>query len=201
MHVTYPLYPVESAMVRCDETRGIPVARREGFAADMCRDKQTVRVRDGERPSVSRLRHDLDALGRRLNAMPSEQIGERHASPALRGPPPAGAVEHCLALGGRQRQQLVVTQCCWRSDIPVGFNPSAPKPTDHPSLAAIANAVTRPRNNLPPALVLPDRIVHNTGRVIPGQFAGVMGRARDPWFSSANLRRLRDECADLSNCC
>jgi hypothetical protein len=73
-----------------------------------------------------------------------------------------------------------------RSDAPIGFNPSAPKPTDHPSLAAIAGAVTRPRNNLPPAIVLPDRIVHNTGRVIPGQFAGVMGHIHDPWFLEAS---------------
>ena len=73
-----------------------------------------------------------------------------------------------------------------RSDTPVGFNPNAPKPTDHPSLAAIAGAVTKARNNLPPALVLPDKIVHNSGRVLPGQFAGVMGRARDPWFLEAS---------------
>jgi uncharacterized protein (DUF1501 family) len=73
-----------------------------------------------------------------------------------------------------------------RSDAPVGFNPSAPKATDHPSLAAIAGAVTRPRNNLPPALVLPEKLVHFSGRVIPGQFAGVMGRARDPWFLEAS---------------
>jgi uncharacterized protein (DUF1501 family) len=73
-----------------------------------------------------------------------------------------------------------------RSDKPTGFNPSKPEPTDHPSLAAIAGAVTKARNNLPPAIVLPDRIVHNTGRVIPGQFAGVMGRARDPWFLEAS---------------
>src|SRR5689334_9288019 len=66
-----------------------------------------------------------------------------------------------------------------RGDAPPGFNPSAPKATDHPSIAAIAGVVTQPRNNLPPAIVLPDRIVHNTGRVIPGQFAGVMGRNRD----------------------
>src|SRR4051812_1292610 len=65
-----------------------------------------------------------------------------------------------------------------RSDAPSGFNPSAPRATDHPSLAAVANAVTTPRNNLPPAIVLPDRIVHNSGRVIPGQFAGVMGHLR-----------------------
>ena len=73
-----------------------------------------------------------------------------------------------------------------RSDTPVGFNPSKPLPNDHPSLAAVAGAVTAARNNLPPAVVLPDRIVHNTGRVIPGQFAGAMGRARDPWFLEAS---------------
>jgi hypothetical protein len=73
-----------------------------------------------------------------------------------------------------------------RSDLPTGFNASLPKPTDHPSLAAIAGAVTQARNNLPPAIVLPDRIVHNSGRVLPGQFAGVMGRARDPWFLEAS---------------
>jgi hypothetical protein len=74
-----------------------------------------------------------------------------------------------------------------RSDLPPGFNPSVPKPTDHPSLAAVAAAVTRPRNNLPPAIVLPEKLVHNSGRVIPGQFAGVMGRHRDPWFLDASL--------------
>lgn len=69
-----------------------------------------------------------------------------------------------------------------RSDLPTGFNPSAPKPTDHPSMASIVTATTAPRNNLPPAVVLPDKIVHNTGRVIPGQFAGVMGAKYDPWL-------------------
>ena len=42
------------------------------------------------------------------------------------------------------------------------------------------------KNNLPPAVVLPDRIVHNSGRVIPGQFAGIMGAKRDPWFFEAS---------------
>ena len=73
-----------------------------------------------------------------------------------------------------------------RSDAPAGFDPAAPKPTDHPSLAAVAGAVTRPRNNLPPAIVLPEKLVHFSGRVIPGQFAGAMGRARDPWFLEAS---------------
>jgi hypothetical protein len=69
-----------------------------------------------------------------------------------------------------------------RSELPPGFNPSAPRPSDWPSVAAVAGAMTRPCNNLPPAAVLPDRLIHNTGRVIPGQFAGSMGSRRDPWF-------------------
>jgi uncharacterized protein (DUF1501 family) len=73
-----------------------------------------------------------------------------------------------------------------RSQVPAGFNPSAPQPTDWPSIAAVAGATTAPRNNLPPAVVLPERLIHNSGRVIPGQFAGVMGRARDPWFLEAS---------------
>lgn len=73
-----------------------------------------------------------------------------------------------------------------RSDVPVGFNPSRPMSTDHPSIAAIAGDVIRSRTNLPPAIVLPDKIVHNSGRVIPGQFAGRMGSNRDPWFIEAS---------------
>jgi hypothetical protein len=69
-----------------------------------------------------------------------------------------------------------------RGDAPTGFNPSLPKPGDHPCIASVVGAVTPMRNNLPPAVVLPERLVHNSGRVIPGQFAGVMGRVRDPWF-------------------
>lgn len=73
-----------------------------------------------------------------------------------------------------------------RSQLPPGFNPSAPKPSDWPCIASVASAVTQPRNNLPPAVVLPERLIHNSGRVIPGQFAGVMGRQRDPWFIEAS---------------
>lgn len=73
-----------------------------------------------------------------------------------------------------------------RSDTPTGFNPSKPQPTDWPAIASIVGATTRARNNLPPAVVLPDRIVHNSGRVIPGQFGGVMGQGRDPWFLEAS---------------
>lgn len=73
-----------------------------------------------------------------------------------------------------------------RSEAPPGFNPSVPRPQDWPSIAAVAGAVTTPRNNLPPAAVLPERLIHNSRRVIPGQFAGIMGSQRDPWFIEAS---------------
>jgi hypothetical protein len=73
-----------------------------------------------------------------------------------------------------------------RSELPTGFNPNRPGAGDWPSIAAVAGAVAASGNNLPPAIVLPERLVHNTGRVIPGQFAGQMGPHRDPWFVDAS---------------
>ena len=73
-----------------------------------------------------------------------------------------------------------------RADLPTGFTASGPKPTDHPAMAAIVRSVTAGRNNLPPAVVLPDKIVHRTGRTVPGQFAGALGRANEPWFLEAS---------------
>jgi len=73
-----------------------------------------------------------------------------------------------------------------RSDAPPGFNGSKPQPSDHPSIAAIAGDATQVRNNLPPAAVLPEKLVHYSRRVLPGQFAGQMGSHRDPWFIEAS---------------
>ena len=73
-----------------------------------------------------------------------------------------------------------------RTELPPGFSPNRPGPNDWPSIAAIAGAVTRPRNNLPPAVVLPEKLLHSSRRVIPGQFAGQMGPHRDPWFIEAS---------------
>lgn len=69
-----------------------------------------------------------------------------------------------------------------RTELPAGFDAAKPKPSDWPSIASLAGALVPPRNNLPPAIVLPDKIVHNSGRVLPGQFGGLLGRHRDPWF-------------------
>lgn len=73
-----------------------------------------------------------------------------------------------------------------RSDLPPGFNPAQPRPQDWPSIAATAGAVTKARNNLPPAAVIPEQLVHSSGRILPGQFAGMMGSQREPWFVEAS---------------
>ena len=75
-----------------------------------------------------------------------------------------------------------------RSDLPPGFGfSSEPKPTDWPAIASMAGYNTPPRNNnLPPAVVLPERLVHWSGRVLPGAYAGQMGRRREPWFIEAS---------------
>lgn len=74
------------------------------------------------------------------------------------------------------------------SDLPVGFNPNEPSRTDHASIASVAGYVMRKQqdNNLPTAIVLPERLVHSTGRVIPGQHAGSMGPQYDPWLIEAS---------------
>ena len=78
-----------------------------------------------------------------------------------------------------------------RTPMPVGFNPGLPKPTDHPSIAALMGTLLPERNGLPSSVVLPEKLIHRTGRVIPGQFAGVMGSQRDPWILSASRFNAR----------
>jgi len=76
-----------------------------------------------------------------------------------------------------------------RSETPVGFDPNKPQSADWPSIAAQATTLLPRTNNLPPALVLPDKLVHRTGRTLPGQFGGMLGRAADPWFLEASPYR------------
>jgi hypothetical protein len=73
-----------------------------------------------------------------------------------------------------------------RTILPPGFSPNQPSRTDHPSIAALTGHLTRAKNNLPPAVVLPERLIHSSGRVIPGQDAGEMGPNHDPWMIQAS---------------
>jgi len=79
-----------------------------------------------------------------------------------------------------------------RSETPRGFDGGRPKPTDFPCIASVAGALMPRRNNLPPAAVLPEKLIHVSGRTIPGQFAGLMGPDRDPWFIEASRFRTSE---------
>lgn len=69
-----------------------------------------------------------------------------------------------------------------RSNLPVGFDASRPKHTDWPAIAALAANAMPAEQTLPSSIVLPEKLVHRTGRTIPGQFAGLLGRQKEPWW-------------------
>ena len=59
--------------------------------------------------------------------------------------------------------------------------------SDWPSIASIVgDSVPRQSHQLPPAIVLPERLVHWSGGVIPGAYGGLMGNHRDPFFIEAS---------------
>lgn len=73
-----------------------------------------------------------------------------------------------------------------QSPLPTGFNPNGSNRTDRPSIASVLGNATKAKNNLPTAVILPERLVHNSGRLIPGQHAGEMGAQHDPWLIEAS---------------
>ncbi len=84
-----------------------------------------------------------------------------------------------------------------RTTLPSGFDANRPQASDWPSIAALVGRVVAGRGPLPAcaplpsAVVLPEKLVHMTGRLIPGQFAGQMGPRHDPWFIEASPYRAR----------
>ena len=69
-----------------------------------------------------------------------------------------------------------------RLDLPPGFNVNnAPSPNEWPSIPSQLTYLTRGRNNLPPAVVLPQPSVNEVGRVRPGQYAGRLGPRWEAW--------------------
>lgn len=62
-----------------------------------------------------------------------------------------------------------------------------PRPSDWPSITStVGDALPARNHNLPPAIVLPERLVHWSGGVIPGAYGGLMGAHRDPFFIEAS---------------
>ena len=64
-------------------------------------------------------------------------------------------------------------------------NPGAPN--NFPVLGAMVGATGPDRGGLPGAVTLPHRIFNTDGSVWPGQDAGLLGHAADPWLLNAKL--------------
>ena len=75
-------------------------------------------------------------------------------------------------------------------------NPGAPN--DWPSLGALVGHVASDRGTLPPCMTLPHRIANTDGSVWPGQDAGFLGRARDPWLLNIKPGSSGGAVAELS---
>lgn len=91
-----------------------------------------------------------------------------------------------LTHGSNEHSQAHHIMLTGHSDIPPGFDPTKPKDSDWPSMASIIGQSVKPKNNLPPAIMLPEKIIHRTGRTLPGQFGGQMGPEHDPFFVDAS---------------
>jgi len=72
-----------------------------------------------------------------------------------------------------------------RSIAPIFKGDRKPRPTDWPSISSVVGDAVPARNNLPPAVMLPERLVHWSGGTIPGAYGGMMGNHRDPFIIEA----------------
>ncbi len=73
-----------------------------------------------------------------------------------------------------------------RSEAQPGFDRTKPTESDWPSIAALAGERLPSSGSLPSALVLPEKMIHRSGNVTPGQMGGLLGRRYDPFFIEAS---------------
>jgi Protein of unknown function (DUF1501) len=70
-----------------------------------------------------------------------------------------------------------------RPHAPKNFENAVPgAPNDAPCLGAMIAAASDHAHDMPPAVVLPHRIINTGGEVWPGQDSGFLGPAHDPWL-------------------
>lgn len=88
-----------------------------------------------------------------------------------------------------------------RPHAPKNFENAKPgAPNDFPSLGSVVMATGRGRssgNALPLSITLPQRVANTDGSVWPGQDAGFMGRANDPWLVNFDAKAANPQIAEL----
>jgi hypothetical protein len=73
-----------------------------------------------------------------------------------------------------------------RGDVEVAGQFTA---NDWPCVGAMVNRLTPPRRGLPNVVTLPEQIINNPNDPWPGQSAGFLGRAFDPWLVTCDPSR------------
>ena len=92
------------------------------------------------------------------------------------------AILRSLATGNNGHEIACHMMLTGRQDLPPAFSTNkVPSPNEWPSIPALVNYTTAGRNNLPPAIVLPEPSVNEVGRVRPGQYAGRLGPLWEAW--------------------
>ena len=71
-------------------------------------------------------------------------------------------------------------------------------PNDWPSMGAIVRKVLQPRCTLPAAVTLPEQSANDGNLTWPGQDAGFLGRASDPWLINCEPEKGKFEVPGLS---
>lgn len=69
-----------------------------------------------------------------------------------------------------------------KSKVPPTYKSMVPHGLDDPAIVAIAGAVTPKRGLLPNVAVLPEKMYHSNSGIYSGQFAGLLGKHREPWM-------------------
>jgi Protein of unknown function (DUF1501) len=86
-----------------------------------------------------------------------------------------------------------------RPHQPMNFENANPgPPNDGPGLGAVLRRISEAGGALPPAVTLPHRIFNTDGSVWPGQDAGFLGRASDPWLLNAQLSLEGDTIQEIT---
>lgn len=96
------------------------------------------------------------------------------------------AICRSLSHGSNEHSDGHYIMMTGRSELPAGFDRTKPTENDWPSIAALAGSLVPASGALPSAMVLPEKMVHRSGRTIPGQFGGLLGRQKDPFFLEAS---------------
>ena len=96
------------------------------------------------------------------------------------------AVCRSLSHGSNEHSDGHYIMMTGRSELPPGFDRTKPTEGDWPSIAALAGDLLPGTGALPSSMVLPEQMIHRTGRTLPGQFGGMLGRQKDPFFLEAS---------------